>query len=401
MSGRFASDEPAFRALRFAAIGFATLFVLCGVAAVLFAYRRSIMCDFLSFWAAGRLTVEGNAGSAYDLVRHRAVEEQIVPNVGFLPFPYPPSFLLVVAPFGILRFWAALGAWLFITAGLYLATIRRSGLGLRFALGQAAAAANFSTGQNGFLTSAIFIGGTKLLAARPLAAGAILGLLSFKPQLSILLPVALLAGREWRAIGGALLSSLVLLALALILFGAGVFRGFFEVLSHYSEWLSAGRWPWGELASLYADLRLFGVPQTAALVIHGAVAIAAAAVTARAWALRLEERVPILAAATLLVPPYLFTYDGLLLTLPLAWLIRREHARASFIAIWLLSLAPVVSYFTPFPNTIPLAAMLALWVLHRSGDEGVPRGGSRSSPRIGEPDRPEPLVGAAAVGHDR
>jgi alpha-1,2-mannosyltransferase len=199
-----------------------------------------------------------------------------------------------------------------------------------------------------------------------------LGLLSFKPQLSILLPVALLAGREWRAIAGALLSSLVLLALSLVLFGAGVFRGFFQILSHYSEWLSAGRWPWGELASLYADLRLFGVPPTAAFAIHGVVALAAAALTARAWALRLEERIPILAAATLLVPPYLFTYDGLLLTLPLAWLIRREHARTT-LAVWLLSVSPVICYFTRFPNTIPIAAMLALWVLHRSGGAAVPR----------------------------
>jgi hypothetical protein len=372
MSGLYASDESTFRWVRLAAIGFATLFVLCGIAAVILAYRRSILCDFLSFWAAGRLAIEGDASSAYDLVRHRAVEEQVVANVGFLPFPYPPSFLLVVAPFGILRFWAALGAWLFITAGLYIASVRRSDGGLRFALAQAAAAANFSTGQNGFLTSAIFIGGTKLLAARPLAAGAILGLLSFKPQLSILLPVALLAGREWRAIAGALLSSLVLLALSLVLFGAGVFRGFFQILSHYSEWLSAGRWPWGELASLYADLRLFGVPPTAAFAIHGVVALAAAALTARAWALRLEERIPILAASTLLVPPYLFTYDGLLLTLPLAWLIRREHARTT-LAVWLLSVSPVICYFTRFPNTIPIAAMLALWVLHRSGGAAVPR----------------------------
>src|SRR5215208_2906002 len=140
MSGRSASVESSYRWLRFAAIGFATLFVLCGIAAVLFAYRRSIMTDFLSFWAAGRLAIEGDASSAYDLVRHRAVEEQVVPDVGFLPFPYPPSFLLVVAPFGILRFWAALGAWLFITAGLYIASVRRSGVGLRFALAQAAAA---------------------------------------------------------------------------------------------------------------------------------------------------------------------------------------------------------------------------------------------------------------------
>ena len=91
--------------------------------------------------------------------------------------------------------------------------------------------------------------------------------------------------------------------------------------------------------------------------VHGIVALAAAALTARAWALDLERKVPILAAATLLVPPYLFTYDALLLTLPMAWLLQQRERRASFAAVWLLSLLPVVSYVTPFVNTIPLAAI--------------------------------------------
>ena len=100
--------------------------------------------------------------------------------------------------------------------------------------------------------------------------------------------------------------------------------------------------------------------------VHSAIALAAAAVTAWAWALKLDHRVPVLAAATLLVAPYLFTYDGLLLTLPLAWLWRREGT-AMTLAVWMFSLLPVISYFRPFPNTIPIAAMLALGTLVAAG----------------------------------
>jgi hypothetical protein len=236
----------------------------------------------------------------------------------------------------------------------------------RFAFAQAGAAANFITGQNGFLTSAIFIAGTGLLVTRPLVAGAVLGLLSVKPQLALLLPVALIAGREWRAIAGAAVSSLALMAIAWLLFGTDSYSGFFEMLSWSSQSLSAGRWPWGELATTFAMLRALGAPAKLAIVIHVLIAFGAAALTARAWTLRLETRVPILAAATLLIPPYLFTYDALVLSIPLGWLLRQPHARAPLVVVWFLSLLPVVNYFTAFPNTIPLAAIIALWALHQT-----------------------------------
>jgi hypothetical protein len=350
---------------RLAAFAIAVMFVIGAVAAVVLARSGSIVADFLSFWAAGHLTAGGQPAMAYDLARHHAVEAEIVSRVGTLPFVYPPPFLLVVVPFGLLSFWIALAAWIAISAGLYLTASWRM-IEPRFALAQAGAAANFVTGQNGFLTSAIFVGGTRLISTRPFVAGAILGLLCFKPQLAILLPVALIAGREWRAIAGGVASSIVLLVAALLLFGTDSYQGFLALLPHFSQWLSAGRWPWGEMASTFALLRALGVPTAPALLIHGAIALAAAALTARAWALKLDSRGPILAAATLLIPPYLFTYDALLLTIPLGWLLRRRSGGARFLLVWIFSLLPVVAYFTPFPNTIPLAAMLSLWALHRT-----------------------------------
>lgn len=346
------------------ALGLATVFVLCAAAAVVIAYKGSVAPDFLSFWAAGRLVADGQSALVYDIARHHSVEALAVPSVSLLPFPYPPFVLPLFTPFGILPFWIAFVAWLVLTVAFYVAATRRW-IEIRFALAQAGAAANFITGQNGFLTSAIFISGTRLLNSRPFVAGAILGLLSFKPQLSILLPLALLAGREWRAIGGGIASSLALLGLGLLLFGVSGYSSFLSVLPKFSQWLSIGRWPWGELASTLALLSWFGVAKSITLAVHACVAFGGAAVTARAWALKSEPRVEILAAATLLVPPYLFTYDALLLTLPLAWLARKQEQQAVFIGVWILALLPAIAYFRPFPNTIPLAAMLALWALHR------------------------------------
>lgn len=354
---------------RFTALGLATVFALCAVAAVLTAYEGSVAPDFLSFWAAGRLVADGQPALVYNIARHHAVEASAIPAVSLLPFPYPPFALLLFVPFGILPFWIAFVAWLVLTSALYLAVTRRW-IAVRFSLAQAAAGANFITGQNGFLSCAIFIAGTRLLGSRPFLAGAVLGLLSFKPQLCVLLPFALVAGREWRAIGGGIASSLALLGLGLLWFGVAGYSGFLSILPQFSQWLSVGRWPWGELASTLAFLKWFGVPKTIALVVHAFIAVGATAVTARAWALKSEQRVEVLAVATLLVPPYLFTYDALLLTLPLAWLARTQGRQAEFIGVWILALLPAIAYLRPFPNTIPLAAMLALWALHRKR-EGI------------------------------
>lgn len=360
---RTGTDRPAERWWRLAVIAVSTVFLLCGVTAVTFVFRHILAPDFLSFWAGGRLAAQGQAASAYDIGRHHLIELQAEPKAGTLPFAYPPPFLLFLLPFGLLPFGVAFAAWIAITAVLYAVAARSAGES-RFSFAQGAAAANLIIGQNGFLTAAIFIRGMDLIARRPLLAGATLGLLAIKPQLAILLPVALIAGREWRAILGGLLSSCALAAIGLLLFGVDAYRGFFAMLPQVPQWLSNGRLPWGELASPFALLRFFEVPQGPALIVHAIIALSAAALTARAWALKLEQRVPILAAATLLITPYLFTYDALLLTVPLAWAFRHERYRAA-LAIWLLSLLPLAGYFTKSPNAIPVAAMAALWMLHR------------------------------------
>lgn len=348
---------------RLVALGLATLFVLFGLAAILIAREGTVASDFLSFWAAGRLAFQGNPALAYDIARHHLVEAEAVAGVGLLPFPYPPFMLALFVPFGMLPFWIAFALFVALSAALFV-LCTRSWLEPRFSLAQAAAAANFITGQNGFLASSIFIGGVRLLDRRPFLAGALLGLLIFKPQLALLLPVALLAAREWRGIAGAIGSSLALIALSLLLFGPGSYSSYLALLPNFGQWLSAGRWPWGELASSFALLRWFGMPQTPALVLHCAIALAAAAITWRAFALRLEHRIAVLGAASLLVPPYLFTYDALLLTLPLGALLRSGNQRPAFVAVWLLALLPGIAYLTPFPNTIPLAALVSLWALH-------------------------------------
>lgn len=366
------SEPSRFRWHRTVAVGYAIVFVIIMVWTWVIIFTEQKASDFLSYWAAARLAVEATPELAYDIAAHRALELSIADPEGLLPFPYPPPFLLILMPLGLIPYWLGFALWVAATAALYL-LVSRGIAPLAYRLAHPQALANALIGQNGFLTTAIFIAGMRALERRPLLAGAILGLLVIKPQLALLLPIALLAGREWRAIAGAAASSTALLLLALLALGTDAYLGFFEILPVYTEAMATSRWPWNELASVFAFARHLGVPQLPALAIHAIVALGATALVWRAWSSRSEARAPVLATAILLVPPYMFTYDALLLIVPMGWLIVRERAPVAVAVAWLCCLLPIVTYigFYPGPNPIPVAALLCLWALHseKSGQE--------------------------------
>jgi hypothetical protein len=174
-------------------------------------------------------------------------------------------------------------------------------------------------GQSAFVIAAIMLAGLCYLDRRPYLAGGILGLMIIKPQLALLLPVAVIAGRRWSAVPPALLTMVLACATAWLGFGAASFQGFLHLLPVYGSWLGSDGWPWNEFASPYAFVRYVGGAATAAMVVQLLFAAFAVTLTAVAWWRGWAEKVPVLAAATMLVPPYLHTYDSLLMLVPMAW----------------------------------------------------------------------------------
>ena len=315
--------------------------------------------DFLSFWAAGRMVAEGAGPQIYDIEAHRAVE-RTVSAVGTLPFPYPPPFALLLVPFGMLPFGFGFTAWVALTGAFYVFAAR-PWMRDRLALAQPSVLVNGFIGQNAFLTSGFFLAGLHLLKSRPLIAGAVLGLLVIKPQLAVMLPVAMIAGRHWQAIAGGALSALALLLVGLAALGLESYAAFFAMLSTYTDFVANSRWPWHELASVYALLRYFGLAASIAMAIHVAVAAIAAAMVWQSWRQDRPGKEVVLAAATLLATPYLLTYDVVLLGLPVAWLLATGN-RSVALLIWGLSLLSVVAVagLYPLPNMLSLGAIIAL-----------------------------------------
>ena len=177
-------------------------------------------------------------------------------------------------------------AWSLSTMAFYLGAARRlfprSGW---LAAAFPAVFANASIGQNAFVTTGIFLTGLALLECSPLAAGAVLGCLVIKPQLGLLLPVALIAGRQWRAIVGAAISSTGIMLLGLLLFGTATTMAWIHQLPLYATIGRDGLVGWSKLGSVYAAARLAGLTVGPAITLHALVFIAAAAMVWRIWRL--------------------------------------------------------------------------------------------------------------------
>ncbi|WP_246166542.1 glycosyltransferase family 87 protein [Sphingomonas sinipercae] len=322
--------------------------------------------DFTSFWSAGHLAVTGHPALAYDQAVHRAVQMTVAHMGGAMPFPYPPPFLLVVMPIGFHPFWLAYLVWVAVGATLFLLATRRL-MPATYALSHPAAFMNVVGGQNGFLTCSVFIAAFAALERRPLLAGALFGLFVCKPQLACLVPIAFIAGGHWRAFFAAAASGLLVLLLGLALFGVESYRGFFAMSAHFAGLIENSAWRWNQLASVFAFARFFGIAQGPAFVAQALAAIAAIVLTWRAWALKHDQRVPILAASTMLISPYLFTYDTLLLIIPLAAFLQQRQA-GRFVAVWMGSFLTVLcftgAFAMPIPNLTPIAAIASLFWLH-------------------------------------
>src|SRR5262249_51382679 len=102
-----------------------------------------------------------------------------------------------------------------------------------------AALQSFCTGQTGFLFAALIVGGFRLAANRPILSGALLGLASFKPQLGVLIPIALISARLWRGLGAAVLTVLILVVVRGLAFGWSLWPLWFAKLFGHADWAVA------------------------------------------------------------------------------------------------------------------------------------------------------------------
>ena len=333
---------------------------------------RPIANDFVNIVAAGRLTLDGKPAAVYDWPTHKQTEVRVIGHdfADYYGWHYPPPFLFVAAALATLPFVAAAIVSLLATLAAYVAALwnilGRSGIFV--ALGFPSAIWNVTAGQNGFLTAALIGGTLGLLERRPALAGLCLGLLTYKPQFGLLFPLVLIADRRWTTILVATATAIGLAAVSWIAFGSASWRAFAHWLPITSRIvLGEGHADFGRLQSAFGLVRAHGGGEPLAWSIQAALSLALAAALVWFWCSRapFDLKAAALAAGTLLVTPYVYMYDMVVLAVAVAFLLRFALERG-FLASEVLGLGAVGALILIFPyvkSQTGLAAAVIVFAL--------------------------------------
>ena len=226
---------------------------------------RPLGTDFSQVWTAGTMVWDGRAAEVWNWPSHFAVQREFhrSASVDLYGWHYPPPFLLVAALLATVPYLAALFLWQAATL-VPLACLAQRYLGRRDGwLFVAAAPVSFiciAHGHNGFLTALLLGGGLILLDKRPLAAGLLLGCLVYKPQFALLIPLLLLVTWQWRAIFGAALSSVALIAVTYAIWGWPVWQAFLDSLPlTRAVVIEQGSTGWEKIMSPFSAVRSWGM----------------------------------------------------------------------------------------------------------------------------------------------
>jgi len=351
------------------------------------AQGRLIVTDFVNVWAAGKLALDGQPALAWDWDIHKQVQETMLgqDHVGDYTWHYPPPFLFVAMILAHFSYACGLVGFAAVSFLPY-AAMMRAVVGQRFGLVVAAAfpvvLANTMNGQNGFLTAALLGGTLVLMPTRPILSGICLGLLSYKPQYGFLFPLALIAASQWATFSAAAVTTVTLALLSWIAFGTESWQAFFQWMPMFSQAsFTEGRATFYKLQSVFGLVRTLGGDEQLAWTFQWMMSGAVLVGVVRLWRARADYalKAAALAAGTLLLTPYLFLYDMMVLAIPVGFLLRLGLAEG-FRRGELASLAGAMLLFIAFPlfefplglvSTLIVTALVARRVLEPSGKEGL------------------------------
>ncbi len=319
------------------------------LAAALSAGPLAARSDFMSFYSAASLLLQGRGDRIYDLnvlgaqqaILLTAANVRLTENAVALPYPLPPFATLWFLPFALLPLNLAYLLWDGLSAVAVLFAIWRTlrtlgwapdaaGLGALLGLTYIPSLASLLLGQTSlFLVLVLALAALSLLAGRSRGAGLYLALALFKPQYVVLPLLGLLARRQWRPIAWFAGLALVLAAVGIAL--AGV-TGLIDYISLLRSISAPGGIPtirpfamtnWRGMAS-----RLFlehdpGLAMAMTLAGNALTLLLVVLVWRRGWPDERSTwlaRLSALLVAALVVSPHAYPHDAAILILPACWM---------------------------------------------------------------------------------
>jgi hypothetical protein len=347
--------------------------------------------DFTSTWGGGWLVAHGRATELHDLATYSdALRSLIGPGMGQHAWGYPPIVLLYAVPLSLLPLAIAYALWTVATPAALWVALRAAGLPLGVCLATIAAPAalnNAAFGSNGALSAACLAGSLLLAPRRPVIAGILMGLLSFKPHLGVLLPVVLLASRNGRALAAAAATAGLLVVASGGLFGVWMWTEFVTETQPLMRAILQSPWPTSyqlNAVTVFVAARAAGTSVAAAYAIQALVTACCVVVAWRAWRKPDADpfaRMALTAALSLLASPYGYTDDMVALSAGLAAMAWRDGWRMDPIMV-LAWLCPAFAHLLSVVLDVPLGAVViaaAAWSAWQ---------------RLGERPDPDPIAAA-------
>jgi len=203
---------------------------------------------------------------------------------------------------------------------------------------------------------------------RPAVAGICLGLLTYKPQFGLLFPLVLIADRRWLTMAVAAAVATALAALSSLAFGNASWAAFMHWMPITSRVvLGDGGADWNRLQSLFGLIRAHGGSEPLAWTVQTIASLTVAVGVTLLWRSRapFALKAAALAACTLVVTPYVYMYDLVVLAVAVAYLLRFALERGFATSeIAGLACAFVLILIYPYVETqVGLAAVLIVLAL--------------------------------------
>lgn len=335
--------------------------------------------DFTAFWSAGRATLDGDVAGVHERAVTFPIQQSVAPDaLYYAPWNSPPTFLFVACLLALMPYPVAALSFLGASTALYITAARKllpDARALIFAATAPAAIYHAGTVQAGLLIAGVTGLALHWLDTRPRVSGALVALLAIKPHIAIVWPIFLALSGRWRVFWSAAICVTIFAGASGFVFGFDAYVRFVENLADSARLISGQRITTPAYASLYANLLSLKIPNAVAMAAHTASALAGLVVAALVFLKR--DRITggaALCAATLLLSPYLFFYDFLILAAGAA-LLGAPRDRLELLAAilaWGAGLTVAVGAYIALP-ICPLAAWLILLVAARRAEIWGPR----------------------------
>ncbi len=278
--------------------------------------KRPLGTDFSNVYSAGKWVLEGRPEAPFSPPLQHQMEKRVFgEETPFYGWHYPPVFLGLAALLVLMPYLVSLLLWQVTTLIAYLKVISdilpRKEVWLP-ALAFPAVFVNIGHGHNGFLTAALIGGGLLLLDRRPVIAGILFGLLCYKPQFGLMIPLVLAATGRWRVFAAAGAAVIAVCALTWLAFGTQTWIAFRESLEFTRTIvLEKGDTGFHKIQSPFAAVRLWSGPVMIAYAAQAAMIGTVAVMLVIIWRSKaaFALKATALLAGALLSTPYLLDYD--------------------------------------------------------------------------------------------